>query len=41
MILSPILFKEKMTWVKLLGFLSVLVGMFCVNRQGLSEGMYY
>jgi drug/metabolite transporter (DMT)-like permease len=38
MILSPILFKEKMTWVKLAGFLAVLVGMFCVNIQVLSQG---
>jgi drug/metabolite transporter (DMT)-like permease len=38
MILSPILFKERMTWTKLLGFLAVLIGMFCVNGQALSEG---
>jgi drug/metabolite transporter (DMT)-like permease len=25
MILSPILFKEKMTWAKLIGFLAVLI----------------
>lgn len=33
MILSPLLFKEKMTKAKLLGFLAVLVGMFCVTGQ--------
>jgi drug/metabolite transporter (DMT)-like permease len=38
MILSPILFKEKMTWAKLIGFLAVLLGLFCVNGQALSDG---
>jgi drug/metabolite transporter (DMT)-like permease len=38
MILSPFLFKEKLTWVKVLGFLAVLTGMFCVNIRVLSEG---
>jgi drug/metabolite transporter (DMT)-like permease len=38
MILSPILFREKMTWAKLLGFLAVLVGLVCVNGQALSQG---
>lgn len=38
MVLSPILFKEKITWTKVLGFLAVLVGMFCINIQVLSEG---
>lgn len=38
MILSPIVFKEKMTQAKVLGFLAVLAGMFCVNMQALSEG---
>ncbi len=38
MILSPILFKEKMTAVKVLGFLAVVLGMFCVNGQPLSQG---
>jgi len=37
MILSPILFREKMTWPKLFGFLAVLIGMFCVNYQALSQ----
>lgn len=37
MILSPILFKEKMTAVKILGFLAVSLGMICVNGQALSQ----
>lgn len=38
MILSPMLFKEKLTSVKLLGFLAVIIGMLCVNGQALSQG---
>jgi drug/metabolite transporter (DMT)-like permease len=38
MVLSPILFGEKMSWVKIVGFLSVLAGMFCVNYRVLSHG---
>lgn len=38
MILSPVIFREKLTSVKLLGFLAVLIGMFCVNEQALSQG---
>ena len=38
MVLSPIIFKEKMTAAKLLGFLAVLLGMFCVNEQALLQG---
>jgi drug/metabolite transporter (DMT)-like permease len=38
MILSPILFKEKMTWAKLLGFLAVLLGMFWVNQKAFGQG---
>jgi RarD protein len=38
MILSPVLFREKMTWVKLVGFIAVLTGMFCVNIHVLSQG---
>ncbi|MEL7602132.1 MAG: DMT family transporter [Bacillota bacterium] len=38
MILSPLLFKEKMTWPRALGFLSVLAGVFLVNSQALQEG---
>ncbi|NLY44033.1 MAG: EamA family transporter [Clostridiaceae bacterium] len=38
MILSPILFHEKLTLQKIAGFLSVLIGMFCVNLQALNEG---
>jgi drug/metabolite transporter (DMT)-like permease len=37
MILAPILFSEKLTWAKVVGFLAVLVGMFCVNAQALNE----
>lgn len=38
MIFSPVIFKEKMTSYKLLGFLAVIIGMFCVNGQALSQG---
>ena len=38
MILSPIIFKEKMTAVKLFGFLAVVLGMFCVNGQSMLQG---
>ncbi len=38
MILSPILFKERMTVVKLLGFLAAVLGMFCINGQSTSQG---
>jgi drug/metabolite transporter (DMT)-like permease len=38
MILSPIIFKEKMKAVKLLGFLAVVLGMFCVNGQSMLQG---
>ncbi|WP_047985488.1 DMT family transporter [Ornithinibacillus californiensis] len=38
MILSPFLFKEKMTSAKLLGFLAVIIGMLCVNGQAFSQG---
>jgi drug/metabolite transporter (DMT)-like permease len=38
MILSPILFREKMTRAKLFGFLSVLIGMLFVNNHALAKG---
>lgn len=38
MILSPLIFKEKITPAKLLGFLAVVVGMLCVNGQALLQG---
>lgn len=38
MMLSPILFKEKMTAVKLLGFLAVILGMFLINEQSVLQG---
>jgi len=37
MILSPILFREKLTCPKMAGFLAVLVGMFCVNSLALGD----
>lgn len=37
MILSPFLFKERMTNAKLIGFLAVLTGMLCVSGQAMSE----
>lgn len=38
MILSPILFKEKFTAAKFIGFLAVVLGMFFVNGQALLQG---
>jgi drug/metabolite transporter (DMT)-like permease len=38
MVLSPILFRERATSAKILGFIAVLVGMFLVNWQALSQG---
>src|SRR5688500_16983820 len=40
MVLSPMIFKEKMTAAKLLGFLAVLLGMFCVNGQALLQSNF-
>ena len=45
MFLSPFIFHERMVFSKILGFLSVLVGMLCVNglsllREGLSWGLF-
>lgn len=37
MILSPIIFKEKLTAIKIIGFLTVVMGMFCVNEQSLLQ----
>lgn len=34
MILSPLLFKESLTWTKILGFSSVLCGVLLINGQG-------
>lgn len=44
MALAPIVFKEKITFTKIIGFLSVLFGMLCVNgaalaKDGLSWGL--
>ncbi len=38
MILAPILFREKLTYAKIIGFLLVLTGMVCVNTQAWNEG---
>lgn len=38
MIFSPIVFKEKFTVVKLLGFMAVVLGMFVVNAEALLQG---
>ncbi|WP_404427948.1 DMT family transporter [Ureibacillus chungkukjangi] len=38
MILSPFLFKEKMTRAKILGFIAVMIGMLCVNVQAFMQG---
>jgi drug/metabolite transporter (DMT)-like permease len=40
MILSPFIFKEKMNAAKVLGFLAVVLGMFFVNGQALSQGKF-
>lgn len=37
MILSPVLFRERLTWAKITGFLAVLCGIFLVNGQALNE----
>lgn len=38
MILSPVLFSEKLTWSKAVRFLAVIAGMICMNLQTLSDG---
>ena len=38
MVLSPLLFREKLASAKLLGFLAVVVGMLCVNGQAVLQG---
>ena len=38
MVLSPLLFREKLASAKLLGFLAVIIGMLCVNGQALLQG---
>jgi drug/metabolite transporter (DMT)-like permease len=38
MILSPVLFGERLTWVKLVGFAVVLAGLFLVNGGSLAQG---
>jgi drug/metabolite transporter (DMT)-like permease len=38
MLLSPLVFREKIAGAALSGFLAVVVGMLCVNGQGLLQG---
>lgn len=38
MILSPILFRESLTWVKVSGFFSVFIGICLINSTTLSDG---
>ena len=38
MVLSPLVFKEKLTAAKLLGFLAVVLGMLIVNSKALLQG---
>ena len=40
MIFSPMIFKERMTAAKVIGFLAVLLGMVCVNAQTLLQGSF-
>lgn len=37
MMVSPFLFKEKLTASKILGFLIILVGIFCINGNAMSD----
>lgn len=38
MMLSPFIFREKMTSAKVVGFLAVILGMLCVNGQAFVQG---
>lgn len=38
LILAPLVFRERLTGARLLGFLAVVIGMACVNGQALSGG---
>lgn len=38
MILSPVLFKEKLTYTKIIGFVSVLIGILLINKTALNSG---
>ena len=38
MALSPFIFREKLTWVKVVSFLCVLLGVFFVNGQAIGDG---
>ncbi len=39
MVLAPVIFREKLTFIKLLSFFAVLCGIFFVNIQAMSEGV--
>jgi drug/metabolite transporter (DMT)-like permease len=39
MILSPILFREKLTWVKVVGFVAVIIGIVFVNGKIIHDGL--
>ena len=39
MALSPILFREKLTLIKIGGFIAVLIGIFLINNQALGHGL--
>lgn len=41
MLLSPFVFMEKMTSVKLIGFFAVIIGTLCVNGSALSNGRVF
>jgi len=38
MVLSPLIFKEKMNSYKVLGFLAVVLGMLCLSQEAISQG---
>jgi len=38
MVLSPFLFRERLTWPKVIGFLTVLCGLLLVNMQAFQQG---
>lgn len=38
MILAPVLFKERLTWYKIAGFVTVLCGVFLVNGNAFNDG---
>ena len=40
MVLSPVIFRERLTYTKIIGFLAVLVGVFLVNGQVVDNGTH-